>query len=281
MSRVTILIGDALERLRGLPDESVHACVTSPPYWGLRDYGEPGQIGNESTPEEYVARLVAVFRETRRVLRSDGTLWLNLGDSYAGSWGGQGRQRKAGALAGRNACAQRQIAAAAKRRSGTGRVLAGQGLKAKDLVGVPWMVAFALRSDGWWLRSDCVWAKPSPMPESVTDRPSRAHEYVFMLTKSRRYFFDMDAVREPFARGAENASPGGKAERVRGVGGRADGYVRGTHGGWTPTADGRSLRTVWTIASTPSGIETHTATMPPALAERCIKASTQGGGDRA
>ena len=147
-----IIQGDCLEGLRTLPDASVHCCVTSPPYWGLRDYGHDGQIGLEETPEAYVARMVEVFREVRRVLRGDGTCWINLGDTFASG---------------------------------------------KQLVGIPWRVAFALQADGWLLRQDIIWHKPNPMPESVTDRCTKAHEYVFLLTKSERYFYDANAVKEP------------------------------------------------------------------------------------
>lgn len=171
----TILHGDALEQLRALPDNSAHCCVTSPPYFGLRDYGVPGQIGLEASVEEYVARLVEVFAEVRRVLRDDGTLWLNLGDSYANDtkWGGNGSgpdsKNYTSGLGG-------YVGQKAKRHT---------GLKPKDLIGVPWRVAFALQAAGWWLRSDIIWAKPNPMPESVTDRPTRSHEYLFLLAKGQ------------------------------------------------------------------------------------------------
>jgi len=169
-----ILNGDALEVLRTLPDQSVHCCVTSPPYWGLRDYGVDGQLGLEKTPEEYVARLVEIFREVRRVLRDDGTLWLNLGDSYGNPSAGRndGDHRADGHQGGMSFKAV-----------GTTKHT-GNSVKPKDLVGIPWRVAFALQADGWWLRSDIIWAKPNPMPESVKDRPTRAHEYIFLLSKS-------------------------------------------------------------------------------------------------
>ncbi len=166
-----------------LANESVQCVVTSPPYWGLRDYGIDGQLGLEKTPEEYVGKMVDVFREVRRVLRNDGTIWVNLGDSYANDtkWGGATGGKHVSDLHGN---------------SGVGRQKVTTGLKAKDLVGIPWMVAFALRTDGWYLRSDIIWSKPNPMPESVTDRPTKAHEYVFLLAKRERYFFDQDAVRQ-------------------------------------------------------------------------------------
>jgi DNA modification methylase len=159
---IKFLEGDVIDCLKSLPDESVHCCVTSPPYWGLRDYGIDGQLGLEETPDEYVANMVEVFREVKRVLRSDGTLWLNLGDSYASSAKESGGHNP-------------------KQDSNRG---SRTGLKPKDLVGIPWRVALALQTDGWWLRSDIIWSKTNPMPESVTDRPTCAHEYVFLLTKT-------------------------------------------------------------------------------------------------
>jgi DNA modification methylase len=168
-----------------VPDQSVHCCITSPPYWGLRDYGVDGQIGLESTPDEYVSRMVDVFREVRRVLRDDGTLWLNLGDSYNNNASNQ--QGRGGSATGGVGGGDGQIGRHNKM---------VDSLKPKDLVGIPWRVAFALQADGWYLRSDIIWAKPNPMPESVTDRPTKAHEYVFLLSKSQRYYYDADAVRE-------------------------------------------------------------------------------------
>ena len=173
--------------LPSLPDGCVQCVVTSPPYWGLRDYGEDGQLGLERTPEEYVGNLVAVFREVRRVLRDDGTFWLNLGDSYASSGLSASRQEMARTrgplLTGGDLPA-------------AGRAPTPSGLKSKDLVGIPWRVAFALQADGWYLRSDIIWTKANPMPESVTDWPTNSHEHVFLLAKSARYFYDQDAVRE-------------------------------------------------------------------------------------
>jgi DNA modification methylase len=205
---VRILQGDCRVVLAELPEASVHCCVTSPPYFGLRDYGVAGQIGLEPTPDEFVAELVAVFREVRRVLRDDGTLWLNLGDSYAGSWGAQSRGGPPSSsstlmgnghvggdpkLAGLSAI---QIAAHPKG-TRTGSIPAGSGLKPKDLIGIPWRVAFALQADGWYLRQDIIWSKPNPMPESVRDRCTKAHEYLFLLSKSERYYFDSNAIAEP------------------------------------------------------------------------------------
>jgi site-specific DNA-methyltransferase (cytosine-N4-specific) len=193
---LTVYVGDVREQLRELEDGSVDCVVTSPPYWGLRDYGADGQIGLEPTPEEYVATIVDVFREVRRVLADHGTCWINLGDSYAGSWGNQGRKDERGTQRPINGpMIQPLDSRYPQKESNTGAVPVG--LKPKDLVGIPWRVAFALQADGWYLRSDIVWSKPNPMPESVTDRPTKSHEYVFLLTKRSRYFFDNEAVREP------------------------------------------------------------------------------------
>ncbi len=185
---VQILQGNCADVLPTIPDEFVNCCVTSPPYWGLRSYKVDGQFGLERTPEEYVEKIVGVFREVRRVLRDDGTLWLNLGDSYAGhnlpGWR-PGNEHKNKGVSNKN---------------GVGYVA---GLKPKDLVGIPWRVAFALQADGWYLRSDIIWSKPNPMPESVTDRPTKAHEYVFLLSKSERYYWDQGAVEEDISRCAQ------------------------------------------------------------------------------
>lgn len=195
MSHATLWIGDVLAGLRQLPDESVRTCITSPPYWGLRDYNAEGQIGLEGSPDEFAAKMVEVFREVRRVLTKDGTLWLNLGDSYA-----RAPSKGGSAEGGKN------IHAATHRRgSSDGAVRRGDapgtrsfadGVKVKDLVGIPWLVAFALRSDGWYLRSDIIWQKPNPMPESVKDRPTKAHEYLFLLSKSESYYYDAPAIAE-------------------------------------------------------------------------------------
>lgn len=267
-ARWCVVEGDALASLRTLPDASVQCCVTSPPYWGLRDYGAEGQIGQETTPEEYVARLVEVFREVRRVLRDDGVLWLNLGDSYAGSWGAQ--SRASGNVSDTSA---HQVAASPKR-TRTGSIPAGSGLKPKDLVGIPWMVAFALRADGWYLRSEVIWSKPNPMPESVTDRPTKAHEQVFLLTKSARYFYDADAVREH----AISTAPAGNGFVGRQGGSKRVGTLSGGSGSalpWQP-GDTRNARSVWTIAPEPYA-GAHFATMPPELARRCILAGSRKG----
>ena len=189
-TEATFITGDALTELGRLPDNSVECCVTSPPYYGLRDYGIDGQLGLESTPDEYINNLVAVFREVKRVLKNDGTLWLNIADSYAGSGKGAAKYPEN----------------AAKYKQGTNRGTMGAiaitqtktpGIKPKDLIGIPWLLAFALRSDGWYLRSDIIWHKPNPMPESVKDRPTKCYEHIFLLAKSRRYYYDAESILEP------------------------------------------------------------------------------------
>ena len=265
---VKILIGDCRDVLRTLPDASVQCCVTSPPYFGLRDYGVAGQIGLEPTPDDFVAEMVAVFRDVRRVLRDDGTLWLNLGDSYASTVKGSG--------------------GAGKSRLGPNRDLQNighqkfeprrfdmQGLKPKDLIGIPWRVAFALQADGWYLRSDIIWAKPNPMPESVKDRPTSAHEHIFLLSKKVSYFYDAAAVREEM-------SPASAARYAYAFGGAKNealraGDKRTAVVGTREVTDGRNMRNVWTIPTRPFP-EAHFATFPPELAERCIIAGCPAGG---
>jgi DNA modification methylase len=257
----------------------VQTCVTSPPYFGLRDYGNAAQIGLEPTPSAYVSEMVAVFRLVRDMLADDGTLWLNLGDSYAGSWGAQGRQGKTGQMATRSVTSARQIDAHPKKQSKTG-VAHLEGIKAKDLMGIPWRVAFALQADGWYLRSDIIWHKPNPMPESVTDRPTKAHEYLFLLAKSERYYFDADAISEPVDLDYLRSRWGGSLERTDGNGldtverSKPTGKARALGVG----EDGkRNKRSVWTIATTPfSGA--HFATFPRALIEPCIMAGCPAGG---
>lgn len=259
-----VLVGDASERLRELPASSVQTCITSPPYFGLRDYGHEGQIGLEPTVEAYVASLVKVFREVRRALRDDGTVWLNLGDSYHG--GGYSNHRI-------NGEEWLEVHGGDRRRSRQqDRIRADLGLKPKDLVGVPWRVAFALQADGWYLRSDVIFSKPNPMPESVTDRPTKAHEYVFLLTKSPRYFYDHLAIREPHTPISE-----ARAQRKRSDNHKwSDGP-----GGQTLATDmahalhpaGRNKRSVWTI-TTGSFPGAHFAVMPTALVEPCVLAGS-------
>src|SRR3974390_998869 len=254
----TIIPGDCLVALQSLPDESVNCCVTSPPYWGLRDYGAKGQIGLEPTPEDYVERLVQVFREVRRVLKTDGTLWMNLGDSYNAA-GREGHGTRIGYKQGTNRASA----------NGTdhNRATAPE-LKPKDLVGIPWRVAFALQADGWWLRSDIIWSKPNPMPESVTDRPTKAHEYLFLLARSERYYYDADAI-------AEVAT----CYRMRGPALHPDSVSTNGNSGLCrrPKTDFRNRRSVWTIATHPFP-EAHFATFPPSLIEPCILAGCPEGG---
>jgi len=269
---VKIIIGDARERLLDLPSGSVQTCVTSPPYFGLRDYGVAGQIGLEPLPDAYISELVAVFRGVRRVLREDGTLWLNLGDSYAndGKWGGNGRGKKS------------------------------TGLKSKDLMMIPARVAIALQAGGWYLRSEIVWHKPNPIPESVTDRPTSSHEKIFLLSKSKRYFFDANAIREAESvpdwddgsrvfgginKNGANLAHGDRttgriaSKRKRGLPPRHAGYETCDRSGLDDVVrgGGRNARNVWTIA-TGAFSEAHFAVFPPELARRCIEAGCPASG---
>ena len=256
-----VIEGDCIEVLRELEDSSVQCVVTSPPYYGLRDYGVDGQIGLEQSPEEYVAKMVDVFREVRRVLRDDGTVWLNIGDSYAGSCNGAGDKREHAGLG--HKISERYNG----QKPGT-----PAGYKPKDLIGIPWRVAFALQADGWWLRSDIIWHKPNPMPESVRDRPTKAHEYMFLLSKSARYYYDADAVRED----AQEFRHAGKMHpKVWHTDGCpiSGGIVSPTEA--TPQ-NGRNCRTVWTIP-TQSYSGAHFATYPERLVEPCIKAGSKEG----
>ena len=259
-----LIHGDALMRLRELPDESVHCVVTSPPYWGLRDYGVEGQIGQESTPEEYVLKLVEVFREVRRVLRSDGTCWLNLGDTYAGYWG-DARARKENRRSSADTNGFRMNA-----RPSFHQAFDSLRLKPKDLVGIPWMLAHALRTDGWWLRSDIIWHKPNPLPESVTDRPTKSHEYLFLLTKSSSYFYDAEAISEI----AVGDTPGNLTHKDKISYANGDVHMRTKAGlANVPAVSRRNKRSVWTIA-VEAFSEAHFATFPTKLVEPCILAGT-------
>lgn len=259
----TIINGDSLEVIKTLPDGSVNCCITSPPYWGLRDYGVEGQLGLEKTPEEYVGKMVAVFREVRRVLKDDGTLWLNLGDSYASngcylhSWMEKHPEKKH--LHTENAEKYKDTPAF---RGGEYRI------KAKDLVGIPWRVAFALQADGWWLRQDIIWHKPNPMPESVTDRCTKAHEYVFLMSKSALYYYDAEAVKEPI----ENP---GKPRKFSKAGNKDR---NDTLREYDPaTVSGRNKRSVWTVATRPFK-EAHFAVFPPDLIKPMVLAGCPTGG---
>ena len=249
-----LMLGDCIKKLKKLPDESIHCVVTSPPYYGLRDYGHEGQIGLEQTPDEYVQKMVAVFREVWRVLRKDGTVWLNLGDSYATHASKRSAQFNGDITDGRNDPFTRKKPTASS-----------IGLKEKDLIGIPWRVAFALQADGWYLRQDIIWHKPNPMPESVTDRCTKAHEYIFLLSKSQKYFYDSEAIKEPAAyvgcnRGkSRNISPTGMTEMDN------------------KQYDTRNKRSVWTVSTKPfSGA--HFAVFPEKLIEPCILAGTSEKG---
>lgn len=317
--------GQALDMLRSLPDESVQTCVTSPPYWGLRDYGVPGQLGLEATPERYVGAMLEIFREVHRVLRADGTLWLNLGDCYAAS-GGTGTQGKTGQRADR-----RHTQTSLKRRvsvpgpAGSG----GACLRPKNLTAIPWRMALALQgfavvagaelsdwadwllqarsapgggdwelvemveqrirhaaalaalqAEGWYLRSDIIWSKPAPMPESVNDRPTRAHEYIFLLSKSAQYYYDAEAIKEPVSGNAHSRGEGDnpkaviaedRSSRIRSK--QNESFSRAV----TELVSSRNRRTVWTVASSPFP-GAHFATFPPDLIRPCILAGAPAGG---
>ena len=265
---VQIYCGDAREVLRSMEAGSVQCCVTSPPYWGLRDYGVEGQLGLEKTPEEYVENMVAVFREVRRVLRDDGTLWLNMGDCYATSPPGNkpGTTKDSSGLPNSRENLEMRRAAQAHARD-YGRA------KPKDLVGMPWMLAFALRADGWYLRSDIIWSKPNPMPESVRDRPTKSHEYVFLLTKRGRYYWDQEAVREK----AEYGRCGWDSQQFKGGDMKRHHGGPGSHMRGNDPEAGRNLRSVWTIPTQPFP-DAHFATFPEALVIPCVRAGTSEKG---
>lgn len=307
---VTIHTGDCRDVMRTLPEKSVHTCISSPPYFGLRDYGVDGQIGLEAIPDClgwatgkrcgacFVCVLVDVYREVRRVLRDDGTCWVNLGDSYAndGKWGGSTGGKHAKALHGD---------------TGVGRGKRTTGIPAKNLMGMPWRVALALQADGWHLRQDIIWSKPNPMPESVTDRCTKAHEYLFLLSKSTKYYFDHEAIKEPAAESSltrwnqhvegqagSDRVPGKTNGPMKAVGGprrRRDGFIRDgkstahvmpgqlaaehrtDRGECTYDIAVRNKRSVWTVATQPYK-EAHFATFPPALIEPCVLAGSPSGG---
>lgn len=296
-----ILVGDCIDMMRTLPDQSVQCCVTSPPYYGLRDYGVDGQIGLEETPPEFVSRLVQVFREVRRVLRDDGTLWVNMGDTYASIAGGYAP----GGSAGKHDMVSQ---------STRGAVLRGKrrspptGLKQKDLMGIPWRLAFALQDDGWYLRQDIIWHKPNPMPESTRDRCTKSHEYVFLLSKCPRYLYDQDAIREPVALSSvvrlaqdleqqlgSDRVPGKANGPMKAVRSQRDSFKRegskreqaipghslGTHRPDREESayplDTRNKRSVWTVPT--QGFKgAHFATFPPELIRPCILAGAPRGG---
>jgi DNA modification methylase len=261
---VRLIHADCRLALAGLAAQSVHCCVTSPPYFGLRDYGVAGQVGLEPTPGAFVEVMVEVFRAVRRVLRDDGTLWLNLGDSYAGGQRQTGRNDTNRETPGGRG---------GSFRGGARRAIACDtpGIKPKDLIGIPWRVAFALQADGWYLRSDIIWNKPNPMPESVTDRPTCAHEHIFLLAKSERYFYDADAIRDPLSNPDRLIFRHSVRAGIDTNGGnQANGFT-------TQNPKGSNKRNVWTVATQPySGA--HFATFPPRLIEPCILAGCPPGG---
>lgn len=269
MTTVQILNGDCRDVLKTLPDQSVHTCVTSPPYFGLRDYGHTGQMGLEPTPDEFVSELVNVFREVRRVLRDDGTLWLNLGDSYASYRDGKAipdttRGLSEGTLVPKGSAKNRMSSTFAK-----------TSIKHKDLIGIPWRVAFALQADGWYLRQDIIWHKPNPMPESVTDRCTKAHEYIFLLSKSSKYYFDHEAIKEPVAASSiirltqPNISAQVGSNRVPF---KTNGTMKAVG-----NTEMRNKRSVWTVTTKPFK-GAHFATFPQDLIEPCILAGCPEGG---
>lgn len=274
-----ILIGDAVEQLRSLENESVQCCVTSPPYYGLRDYGVNGQIGHEERPEQYVDRLLIVFREVMRVLKKDGTLWLNLGDTYAANISGNGKSNRRD---------KAEVYVKSRRiprgsgRYGGGLVSATGEVKPKDLFGIPWRVAFALQDYGWYLRQDIIWAKPNPMPESVRDRCTKSHEYVFLMSKNEKYFYDWEAIAQLPSDSYANDSRWKTGSTTLSD---KDGYEKS----WAQNpktlhrvfsklkAPGKvNRRSVWTIATEPYK-ESHFATMPTQLAKLCVLAGSREG----
>ena len=257
--KIKILQGDCIQSLKKLEDESINTCITSPPYWGLRDYnGEEKQLGIEETPEEFVENLVNVFREVKRVLRDDGTVWLNLGDSYSSG--------------GRTTTTNQTLRG--DKDYGVTRPKPSEGIKPKDLIGIPWRVAFALQADGWYLRQDIIWHKPNPMPESVRDRCTKAHEYIFLLSKNAKYYFDNEAIKEDAV--AKNRSAGNKVPQ------------KGTDQPFSETKQGlikaqqkkyqkRNKRSVWTVTTKPFK-GAHFATFPMDLIEPCVLAGCPEGG---
>ena len=267
---VTIHHGDSWELASTLAPQSINTIVTSPPYWGLRDYGEPGQFGLEPTPEEYVARLVDLFSRLRPALRDDGTVWLNLGDSFARQAGDDSTKPTDTGFGDRGSGRTGKSALLFK----TGNNKPPVGLKAKDLVGIPWRVAFALQADGWYLRSDIIWAKPNPMPESVTDRPTKAHEYIFLLSKSPRYYYDHEAIKEDATCAGHIIDYTGDQKNNR-----TDEKMQATRpkGRVIEVGDKRNKRTVWTVTTKPFSAA-HFAVFPPDLIKPCILAGCPEGG---
>ena len=256
--RNTILYGDCRDTLKQF-DEQARTCVTSPPYYGLRDYGgEENQIGQENTPEEFIDQLVSVFKEVRNVLTDDGTLWVNLGDSYYNYRPGKGQSYPKQSVSKTNQDLPTQC-------NKRGNKL--DGLKEKDLIGIPWMFAFAMRSDGWYLRQDIIWHKPNPMPESVKDRCTKSHEYIFLLSKNKKYYYDNEAIKEPVKQ------DWGTRDRTKGKY-HNSGSGLSPHSGLTKSYDRKNKRDVWSITNKPYK-GSHFAVFPPDLVEICIKAGSK------
>lgn len=261
-----ILCGDAAEMLKTLPQECVNMCVTSPPYYGLRDYGESGQIGIEQTPDEYIARLVKVFDEVYRVLKKDGTLWLNIGDSYAGS----GKGPMTLTQGGKNEDVfnmQNRVYEVPKSWS---------GIKPKDLIGIPWMLAFALRERGWYLRSDIIWYKTNCLPESAKDRPTKTYEHIFLLAKSRQYYFDFKAIQEPIKDVSRERYKRGRSANSKYVGQQGMTQVREDFSDFDQQF--RRKRDVWEVSTNTYKMDEHFAMFPERLIEPCILAGSKAGG---
>ena len=263
-----IYLGDCLNVLKTFPERSVNCCITSPPYYGLRDYGVDGQIGNEENPDEYINKLVNVFNEVKRVLTDDGTLWLNLGDSWAGSNQGAGTKNPTPKQASNHGT---NYMTTENHKSKLSKL---NGYKLKDLIGIPWMVAFALRESGWYLRQDIIWAKGNPMPESVKDRCTKSHEYVFLLSKSRKYYFDSNSIKEP------RVSQHGSGNKQRKQRPNADVLHKGNQAGSIPYDGNETLRNkrdVWNVNIKPCK-ESHFATFPDTLIEPCVLAGCPENG---
>ena len=263
--QIQILQGDCIDSLKKLEDKSINTCITSPPYWGLRNYnGEEKQLGMEDTPEEFVENLVNVFREVKRVLRDDGTVWLNLGDSYMGGGGGNYNKTGISQAGGQHLTNVRNRKDFIKK----------SGVKAKDLVGIPWRVALALQQDGWYLRQDIIWHKPNPMPESVKDRCTKAHEYIFLLSKSPKYYFDNEAIKEDLAKSSKTRLAQKNIKNQKGsdrVPGKTNGNMKAVG------SNKRNKRSVWTITTKPFK-GAHFATFPMDLIEPCVLAGCPEGG---
>lgn len=295
MNTHKIILGDCIAGMKTMPAGCVQTCITSPPYWGLRDYGHTDQLGAEKTPEEYIENMVAVFREVRRILRDDGTVWLNLGDSYYGGKGQNGSSKARATAAERGYSQSGGTVTMATRPSD----MPIEGFKPKDLFGIPWRVAFALQADGWYLRQDIIWSKPNPMPESVTDRCTKSHEYIFLLSKKKHYYFDHEAIQEPAAEstaarllrgvsdthknvdGAPGQTPHSMnkpRKNARAFGAKVQvGTKQGDVGNTFLNTGKRNKRTVWTVTTKPFR-GAHFATYPKDLIEPCVLAGCPVGG---